>query len=92
MLAFAIACIYSDAAQALPQNPTIVSGAASIDTANNSMQINQTTNKAIIDWQKFGIGFNESVTFNQPSRSSVVLNRVTGAEYSALDGVLNATG
>lgn len=92
ILAIAIACIHSGAAQALPQNPGIASGAASIVTAGNAMQINQTTPKAIIDWQKFGIAFNETVTFNQPSRSSVVLNRVTGADYSALDGVLNATG
>ena len=91
-LSVAIACIYSSAAHALPQDPSVVSGAVSITTADRAMQINQTTNKAIIDWGKFGIAFNESVTFNQPSRSSVVLNRVTGAESSALDGVLNATG
>lgn len=91
-IAIAIACIYPGAALALPQNPSVTSGAVSISTADRAMQINQTTNKAIIDWQKFGIGFNESVTFNQPSRSSVVLNRVTGAEFSTLDGMLNATG
>ncbi len=56
------------------------------------MQVNQSSNKAIIDWQKFGIGPNESVTFNQPSRMSVVLNRVTGAELSVLAGTLHANG
>ena len=91
-LTLAIACIYPGAAQALPENPSVTSGAVSVTTAERAMQINQTTNKAIIDWQKFGIAPNESVTFNQPSRSSVVLNRVTGAEASALDGALNATG
>lgn len=91
-LSVAIACIYPNAAQALPQNPDVASGLVSITTADRAMQINQMTNKAIIDWQKFGIASNESVTFNQPSRSSVVLNRVSGAEFSALDGALNATG
>ena len=56
------------------------------------MQISQTTDKVIINWQKFGIAPNESVTFSQPFRSSVALNRVTGTDPSALDGVLNANG
>ena len=91
-LSLAIACLYSTSAQALPQNPTTVSGKVSITTANQAMQVNQTTNKAIIEWQKFGVASNESVTFNQPSRASVILNRVSGMETSALDGMLNATG
>ena len=91
-LSVAIACIYPCTALALPQNPTVAAGAVNISTSDGAMQINQTTSKAIIDWQKFGIAFNESVKFNQPSRSSVVLNRVRGAESSALDGALNATG
>jgi filamentous hemagglutinin family protein len=91
-LSVVVACLYSSSVHALPQDPSVASGTVSITTADRAMQITQTTNKAIIDWTKFGIAFNESVTFNQPSRSSVVLNRVTGAESSALDGVLNATG
>ena len=91
-LSVAIASIYPAVALALPQNPTVSAGAVSISTADRAMQINQTSGKAIIDWQKFGVEFSESVTFNQPSRSSVVLNRVSGAESSVLNGALNATG
>src|ERR1700746_1272849 len=40
--------------------------------------VNQSSNSAIINWNTFNIGVNESVRFNQPSTSSVVLNRVTG--------------
>lgn len=91
-LSIAIACIYPSAAHSLPQNPDVMSGSVSITTSGRAMQVNQTTNKAIIDWQKFGIGTNESLTFNQPSRASVILNRVTSGESSVLDGALNANG
>ena len=90
-LSVALACIYP-AVHSLPQNPDVAAGSVSISTSDRAMQINQATDKAIIDWQKFGIGPNESVSFNQPSRASVVLNRVTGAGSSALDGMLNANG
>ena len=91
-LCVALACIYSSSVHALPQNPTPASGSVNIVTTGNDMQINQTTDKAIINWQKFGVAPNESVTFSQPSRSSIALNRVTGTDPSALDGVLKANG
>jgi hypothetical protein len=40
--------------------------------------VNQSSSSAIINWNTFNIGTNESVRFNQPSSSSVALNRVTG--------------
>lgn len=91
-LCVALACIYSSSVHALPLQPTPASGSVNIVTTGNDMQINQTTDKAIINWQKFGVAPNESVTFSQPSRSSIALNRVTGTDPSALDGKLNANG
>ncbi|RZA30341.1 MAG: filamentous hemagglutinin N-terminal domain-containing protein, partial [Proteobacteria bacterium] len=91
-LSVAIACIYPSVAYSLPQNPDVAAGSVSMSTSDRTMQINQTSNKAIINWKRFGIGPNESVIFNQPSRTSVVLNRVSGAESSVLDGALSANG
>ena len=88
----AIACIYSSTVHALPQNPATVSGAVTMTTAGGDMQVNQTSDKAVINWQKFGIARNESLTFTQPSASSVILNRVVGSEASAVDGMLKANG
>ena len=57
------------------------------------MIVNQSTPNAIINWNTFNIGANESVRFNQPSSSSVALNRVTGGlGPSEIMGTLTANG
>src|SRR5262249_59917410 len=51
------------------------------------------SNSAIINWNTFNIGVNESVRFNQPGTSSVMLNRVTGGlGPSEILGTLTANG
>src|SRR3954464_9120693 len=48
------------AASALPQNGTVVGGSATItQTSPNQLDIKQTTDKAIINWQGFSIGAGE---------------------------------
>lgn len=79
-------------AQAAPQGGNVVSGAANISQSGATTTINQSTNKAIINWQSFSIGKQETVNFNQPSTSSVTLNRVIGNESSIIAGALNANG
>ncbi|MGJ0301679.1 GLUG motif-containing protein, partial [Aliarcobacter cryaerophilus] len=54
--------------------------------------INQSTQKASINWQDFSISQNETVNFNQPNKNSITLNRVIGNEKSVIDGALNANG
>ena len=79
-------------AQAL-QDPTVRSGAATIDLSNASHAvITQQSNKAIIDWRQFSIPSGSTVQFVQPSASSMVLNRVTGTQASQIDGNLLANG
>ena len=58
----------------------------------NTTNINQSSNKAIINWQDFSIKSNETVNFNQPNSNSITLNRVIGNEKSIIDGALNANG
>src|SRR6266508_2834388 len=68
-----------------PEGGTVVGGPAVI--------VNQTSNSAIINWNTFNIGVRESVRFNQPGSSSVVLNRVTGGlGPSEILGTLTANG
>jgi filamentous hemagglutinin family protein len=79
----------------LAQSPTggiVTSGAASIAQSGNNTNINQSTNAAVINWQSFSIGSNSAVNFNQPTATSVTLNRVTGNSESVIDGALNANG
>jgi len=79
--------------QANPTGGSVASGSASISgTGTSSVTINQASNIAIINWNSFSIGQGELTTFLQPSRSSAVLNRVTGGGISSIDGTLNANG
>ncbi|MDF3036837.1 MAG: hypothetical protein K0S28_2111, partial [Paucimonas sp.] len=63
-----------------------------MNQSGQSQVINQTTSKAIIDWRSFSIGAGNSVRFNQPDSSSIVLNRVVGGNPSSILGNLSANG
>src|SRR3990172_3073802 len=83
--------IWSGTAHALPQGANIAAGNSTISQPDaNTMHINQTTDKAIINWQGYGINANESVRYFQPRSGSISLNRVTGADPSLIYGQLSA--
>src|SRR5215468_9539539 len=77
-----------------PAGGTVVGGSATIQGQGGpAVTVNQSSNSAIINWNTFNIGVNESVRFNQPGASSVVLNRVTGGlGPSEILGTLTANG
>src|SRR5881392_1004907 len=81
-------------AAAGPEGGTVVGGAATIQGQGGAaVNVNQSSNSAIINWNTFNIGARESVRFNQPSSPSVVLNRVTGGlGPSEILGTLTANG
>jgi filamentous hemagglutinin family protein len=77
-----------------PEGGAVVGGAATITGQGSaSVTINQSTQNAIINWNTFNIGVNESVRFNQPNSGSVALNRVIGGlGPSEILGHLTANG
>ena len=80
-------------AYANPTGGQVVGGAASISSSGNTLTVQQTTSRAIINWSSFDIGSGETTQFVQPSSSSIALNRVTGSESpSQILGTLNANG
>jgi filamentous hemagglutinin family protein len=80
-------------AQTLPSGGSVAAGAAAIASPSaRTLNINQTTNQAIVNWQSFSVGQGGTVNFNQPSASSAILNRVTGATPSSIAGTINAAG
>lgn len=85
--------VISSASHANPAGGVVNAGTASISTpAANTVQINQSSSKAIIDWQTFNIGKNEVTHFQQPV-GGVTLNRVNSLNgASAIYGSLTATG
>lgn len=100
ILAWAVACAVSPmlafaadpAPTQLPTNGQVVAGQASISQNAAVMNINQGTNRAAIDWATFNVGSAATVNFNQPSASSVTLNRVLDPNPSQIFGRINATG
>jgi len=80
------------APNARPLGGTVVGGSASISRGASNTAIDQTSQRAAIDWKSFDVGSQQSVTFNQPSASSVTLNRVTGPDPSRIAGRIDANG
>ena len=80
------------AANQLPTGGQVVSGSAHIHQSGSQMQIQQGSQKAIIDWSSFNIGKDAAVTFQQPDTSAIALNRVTAGDASHIHGQLNANG
>lgn len=70
----------------------VASGSATVSSSGKTTTVSQTTDKAVIDWYRFSVASGETLTFVQPSTSSIVLNRVVGSEKSIIAGALNANG
>ncbi|MFM2084600.1 MAG: Two-partner secreted adhesin EtpA, partial [Pseudomonadota bacterium] len=78
--------------QVLPVGGVVTFGAGSIATSGNRMTITQTTNVLGANWNSFSIGASNSVIFNQPSTSSIAVNRVIGNSRSEIYGSLQSNG
>ena len=76
----------------LPSGGQVVAGQASITQNANVMNIQQNSARAAIDWQTFNLGSAARVNFNQPSASSVTLNRVLDNNPSQIWGRITAPG
>src|SRR5882757_10421953 len=77
-----------------PEGAVVTGGQVNVQgqgTAN--VTVNQTSDKAIVNWHTFNIGANERTQFVQPNSNSVILNRVTGGlGPSEILGRLDANG
>lgn len=92
-LVFAPAGWAIDGAAGLPQSGSVVFGNATGSVSGNQLTVNQTTERAVIDWASFSIGLGKAVQFVQPNAASAVLNRVAvGANASEILGGLSANG
>ena len=94
MTSTALLALGSVYAGAQPTGPNVVGGNATVSGAGtNSVIVNQTSDRAIINWNTFNVSTGGSATFNQPGSSSITLNRVTGGlGPSVIDGTISANG
>ncbi|MBQ7178028.1 MAG: filamentous hemagglutinin N-terminal domain-containing protein [Victivallales bacterium] len=74
----------------LPTGHRVVSGAVSVRTNGNTMNITQGSRKAIVNWQSFSIGEENIVNVIQPSSlgKAAMLARVVGTDPSDILGQL----
>ena len=77
---------------ALPTSGQVSAGQASISQNGAHMVINQSTQRAAINWQTFNVGKDAHVQFQQPSAASVTLNRVMSSDPSQIFGRISANG
>src|SRR5580658_3513921 len=80
-------------ALANPQGATVVSGGISITMPNSTtLDVTQTTNNGIINWQSFNIANGEKTIFQQPSTAATTLNKIGSNFPSTIAGQLTANG
>jgi filamentous hemagglutinin family protein len=77
---------------AQPSGGQVVSGQATIQQQGNTTQIQQQSQRAIIDWRSFSVGATGTVDFRQPGSGAAILNRVTGNDPSEILGRITANG
>lgn len=79
---------------ALPQDPNVVGGAATFNLSGPAtLNVNQSTDRTVIDWRSFDIGSNATTNFIQPNSSSIAVNRVNNSSNpTEIQGNLNANG
>ena len=95
-LAIALLCglaLAGSPVQAGPRDGKVISGVVDFEQPDASrLNVIQGTDRAIVDWRSFSIGAGEHVDFQQPSSTSMTLNRVTGSARSDIFGRLTANG
>ena len=87
------AYLFADIApNTLPTGGNIVSGNITISTPEvGKMDVNQTSNQGIINWDTFNVGSSAAVHFNQPGIKSSVLNNVLSGT-SIINGSIFSNG
>jgi filamentous hemagglutinin family protein len=91
LIGLAVAACFAGVVHANPTGPAVVSGSASFAASGNTLTVTNVPG-TIINWQAFSIRPDEITRFIQSGAASAVLNRVTGADQSAILGRLLSNG
>ena len=84
--------VMAQAVDARPSGGRVVAGQASIGQTATRTQVNQASDRAVIEWQRFDVGAQHQVDIRQPAASSFSLQRVTGGDPSAIAGRITSNG
>jgi filamentous hemagglutinin family protein len=86
-----LSLVASYEALANPTGMTVASGTATAAQSGPQLTITVSQN-AFLNWQSFNIAANETTIFNQPSITSMVVNRINDPNPSQIFGSLQANG
>ena len=75
-----------------PKGEKVISGDVNFERSQKDLKINQTSDKAIVEWKDFSIEKGEAVKFIQKNKSCSILNQVIGDLPSRIDGLLEGNG
>jgi len=91
---FAGIFLFSSIVLANPEGGQVSAGSATISSPNSTtVQINQSSDKAVIDWRSYNIAPNETTHYQQPAASSITLNRISpNMGASQINGSITANG
>jgi len=76
----------------LPTGGKIVGGQVTLQSTGSTLNVNQTSQRGIVEWDTFNVGSQAKINFVQPSASAVTLNRVMDMNASQILGRISATG
>lgn len=77
---------------AAPQNGVTTSGSAQISSQGTTTTITQSSDRAVIRWDQYNVGSQETVLYQQPGASSMTLNRIQDMNPSQIGGRIEANG
>lgn len=81
-----------DLAWAAPEGGQVVGGSGSILQSGKLTEINQSSQRMAIDWQRFDVAADERVRFIQPGKDAIALNRILDSKASTILGRVDANG
>ena len=84
------------AIQQLPTGGNVVRGTATLSQTASAqaaaLTVNQSSQRAVVNWDTFNLGSSASVNFVQPNAQAVTLNRVNDNNPSQIFGRITANG
>ncbi len=92
MILFLVLSLSVPSLQALPTGAQVVAGDVTFESRSEALDVLQTSDRAIINYDDFSIALGETVQFNQPGPDAAVLNRVPAGPVSLIQGQLLANG
>ena len=91
-IAIALLLIAHHHATSQPQLDTITSGTATIQQEATTTTITQTSHSTTLNWNSYNINQGHTITYNQPSTSSIAINNIKDTNPSQILGNINANG